>query len=187
MAQAPRSRPALTAPPITVTWLGVRKLFPESGFEPDFEGRFLWAVAQAAWPADSARLRAADGMALPEAFPMIYPGRCNGEVGLSGSGGVLWTCSIFPLFAPKHVRGAVLPPGSCGNGHELTPDNLVPAERGTRWRCRHCGADRAATWRRKRTVAAYCSSNLRRRTARCAGLGERGGRGHARYLPTASD
>ncbi len=72
----------------------------------------------------------------------------------SGSGGVLWTCSIFPLFAPKHVRGAVLPLGRCGNGHELTSDNLVPAERGTRWRCRQCGADRAAAWRRKRTAAA---------------------------------
>jgi hypothetical protein len=44
--------------------------------------------------------------------------------------GVLWTCSIFPLFAPTRVRGAVLPPARCGNGNELTPDNLVPAERG---------------------------------------------------------
>ena len=71
-----------------------------------------------------------------------------------GSGGVLRTCSIFPLFAPTGVRGAVLPPARCGNGHELTPDNLVPAERGTRWRCRQCGADRAAAWRRRRTAAA---------------------------------
>jgi hypothetical protein len=68
--------------------------------------------------------------------------------------GVLWTCSIFPLFAPKGVRRTVLPPGRCGNGHELTLDNLVLAERGTRWRCRQCGSDRAAVWRRKRTAAA---------------------------------
>jgi hypothetical protein len=47
-------------------------------------------------------------------------------------GGVLWTCSISPLFAQKGVRGTVLPLGRCGNGHELTPDNLLLAERGTR-------------------------------------------------------
>jgi hypothetical protein len=41
----------------------------------------------------------------------------------------------FPLFRPKRVRGTVLPPSRCGNGHELTPDNLMPAERGT-----HCAA-----------------------------------------------
>lgn len=28
--------------------------------------------------------------------------------------------------------------------HELAPDNLALAERGTRWRCRQCGAERAA-------------------------------------------
>ena len=39
-----------------------------------------------------------------------------------------------PLFTPKRVRGTILPPSRCGNGHELTPDNLLPAERGTRCR-----------------------------------------------------
>jgi hypothetical protein len=43
--------------------------------------------------------------------------------------GVLWTCSIFPLFGRKRVRGTVLPPIRRGNGHELTPDSL-PADRG---------------------------------------------------------
>jgi hypothetical protein len=50
-------------------------------------------------------------------------------------------------------RGIVLPPGRCGDGHELAPVNLVPTERGTCWRCRHCGADGAAAWRRRRTMA----------------------------------
>jgi hypothetical protein len=80
--------------------------------------------------------------------------RNRGSVLLVGSGGVLWTCSIFPLFAPKGVRRTALPPSRCSNGHELTPDNLVSAERGTRWRCRQCGADRAASWRRRRTAEA---------------------------------
>jgi hypothetical protein len=68
--------------------------------------------------------------------------------------GVLWTCSIFALFGPKRVRGAVLPPSRCGNGHELTPDNLVPAACGTRWRCRQYGGERAAAWRRRRRAVA---------------------------------
>jgi hypothetical protein len=96
----------------------------------------------------------------------VQPAALLRAVGNSRSGGVLWTCSIFPLFAPTHLRGAVLPPGRCGNGHELTLDNLVPAERATRWRCRQCGTDRAATWRRKRTTAACYQTR---------GGGERGG------------
>jgi hypothetical protein len=68
--------------------------------------------------------------------------------------GVLWTCLILPLFAQGHVHSGVLPPMSCRNGHELTPDNLAPAERGTRWRCRQCGAERAAAWRRRLGKAA---------------------------------
>ena len=71
-----------------------------------------------------------------------------------GSGGVLWTNSIIPLFAQKRSSDKVLRPTRCGNGHELTPDNLVTAERGTRWRCRQCGADRAAEWRRRHPTAA---------------------------------
>jgi hypothetical protein len=58
------------------------------------------------------------------------------------------------LFGQKHVRGTVLLPSRYGNGHELTPDNLVSAERGIRWRCRQYGADRAAAWRRRRKAAA---------------------------------
>jgi hypothetical protein len=29
--------------------------------------------------------------------------------------GVLWTCSIFPVFGPKGARGTVLPARRCGN------------------------------------------------------------------------
>jgi hypothetical protein len=68
--------------------------------------------------------------------------------------GVLWTNSIIPLFAQKRPSDKVLAPTRCGNGHELTPDNLVPAERGARWRCRQCGIERAAAWRRRHPTAA---------------------------------
>jgi hypothetical protein len=82
----------------------------------------------------------------------------------TGGGGLLWPCSIFPLFALKSVSRTVLLPGRCGNGHELTPLTLVPAERSTRWRCRQCGADRAAAWRRRRRGPwLKCSSGLRLR------------------------
>ena len=60
----------------------------------------------------------------------------------------------IPAFCLEARQETILPPNRCGNGRELTPDNLVPAERGTQWRCRRCGADRAAAWRRKRTAAA---------------------------------
>jgi len=64
-------------------------------------------------------------------------------------------CSIFPLFALNRIKNAqpVLPPTYCGNGHALITDNLALSERGTRWRCRQCAAERAAAWRRRRTAA----------------------------------
>src|ERR1700730_18539540 len=37
----------------------------------------------------------------------------------------------------------------------LTPENLVPVERGTRWSCRQCGAERAAAWRRERFTEGF--------------------------------
>ena len=53
-----------------------------------------------------------------------------------GNAGVPWTYSIIPLFAQKRSSDKVLAPARCGNGHKLTPDNLVPAERGSRdWAC----------------------------------------------------
>ena len=82
------------------------------------------------------------------------PRGVHGPYKLSGSGGVLWTNSIIPLFAQKRPLDKVLAPTRCGNGHELTPDNLIPAECGTRWRCRQCGAERAAAWRRRHSTAA---------------------------------
>ena len=77
-----------------------------------------------------------------------------GRVDGIGSGGVPWTNAIVPLFAQKRPSDNILAPTRCGNGHALTPGNLVLAERGTRWRCRQCGIDRAATWRRRRYTAA---------------------------------
>jgi len=69
-----------------------------------------------------------------------------------GNAGGLWTNSIIPLFAQKRPSDKVLAPARFGNGHELTQ---VPAERDTRWRCRQCGAERAAAaWRRRRPTAA---------------------------------
>ena len=58
--------------------------------------------------------------------------------------------SIFPLFGWERVRRDVMTPTRCRNGHELTPDNLTPAERSTRWRCRECRAERGAAWRHRR-------------------------------------
>jgi len=48
------------------------------------------------------------------------------------------------VFAPTH----------CGSGHELTPENLVLAECGTRRRCRQCEIERATAWRRRHYAAA---------------------------------
>jgi len=42
------------------------------------------------------------------------------------------TSSIIPLFAQKRPSDKLLAPTRCGNGHELTHDNLVLAECGTR-------------------------------------------------------
>jgi len=72
----------------------------------------------------------------------------------SANAGVLWTNSTVPLFAQKRPSDKVLAPTRCGTGHELTPDNLTLAERGTRWRCRQCGIDRAAAWRPRHYTAA---------------------------------
>src|SRR4051812_37629199 len=68
---------------------------------------------------------------------------------LIGSGGVIPTNSpvIVPFGAvdrrPRRPRCDV--PSHCGNGHVLTPENLKVS--GGRWRCRRCGAERAARFR----------------------------------------
>ena len=68
--------------------------------------------------------------------------------------GLLRTYSIFALFSPERVSSHFPTPTRRGNGRGLTPDNLVPAECGTRWRCRQCGAERAAAWRHRRRAVA---------------------------------
>jgi site-specific DNA recombinase len=65
----------------------MRELFPTSiWLERDPSGRFLWARAQGAWPAPGSWSLTRDGMAPPEAFPMIYRAGM-GQVDVSGSGG----------------------------------------------------------------------------------------------------
>ena len=49
------------------------------------------------------------------------------------------------------VPGSVSPLQQRARPHT---DNPVLAERGNRWRCRQCGADRAAAWRSRRMVVA---------------------------------
>jgi hypothetical protein len=162
----------------------VRELFPGGIWlypDPD-GGRHLWAYAQTAM-LHPAGLVDSEGRSMAEGFPRVYSGvatepRNDQGVDGSGSGGVLWNCSIFPLFTPKRVRGTVLPPSRCGNGHELTPDSLLPAERGTRWRCRQCGADRAGAWRRRaegRDLSAQVASDCLPPPAE----GWRNGEGHS--------
>ena len=53
----------------------LREMFPSAiWLEADVEGgRFLWAVAATAWPADSDH--DANGLALPSAFPYLYRAR----------------------------------------------------------------------------------------------------------------
>jgi DNA invertase Pin-like site-specific DNA recombinase len=62
-----------------------------------------------------------------------------------------------PLDAPLEARPAgdrrAQPPTHCGKGHALMPSNLALSKGGTQWRCRQCGADRAAVWRRRKSTA----------------------------------
>ena len=60
----------------------LRELFPKGiWLEPDpFGGRFLWAMARTAMPADGPHLYNDDGSARPEAFSVIYRSRCDQEV-----------------------------------------------------------------------------------------------------------
>ena len=57
----------------------LREVFPRGVWlEPDHNGgRFLWAMAQTAWPTDGPHLHNDDGTARPEAFPVIYRRPCN--------------------------------------------------------------------------------------------------------------
>lgn len=66
----------------------LRELFPRGiWLEPDHNGgRFLWAMAQTAWPTDGPHLHHDDGTARPDAFPAIYRGRCDEEIMVAGAG-----------------------------------------------------------------------------------------------------
>jgi hypothetical protein len=65
---------------------------------------------------------------------------------LNGSGGVIPTNSPvivpFGMVDQRPQRPRCDVPSHCGNGHVLTPENLKLS--GGRWRCRRCGAERAA-------------------------------------------
>ena len=87
--------------------------------------------------------------------PLSQPVQCHDSPhNVDDCPNVNWTNSIIPLFASKRPSDKLLAPTRCGNGHELTPDNLGLAERGTRWCCRQCGMERAAAWRRRHSPAA---------------------------------
>lgn len=66
-----------------------------------------------------------------------------------GSGGVIPINSglVVPFISTDRRRRSVsaATPSYCGNGHPLTAANL--AKSGSRWRCRRCGAERAARFR----------------------------------------
>ena len=50
-------------------------------------------------------------------------------------------------FSLERILEPMAIPGSCGNGHLLTPDNLKVDHAKRRWRCRRCGRARAAEFR----------------------------------------
>jgi hypothetical protein len=68
-------------------------------------------------------------------------------------GGVPRVCLIFALFRQERVYSTSVAPSRCG--HELTPGNVVSAERQAlalppTW----VGAEHAAAWRRKHIAVA---------------------------------
>jgi hypothetical protein len=62
----------------------LRELFPHAiWLEVDREGgRFLWAIAQTVWPAESDQYQDAGEFALPGAFPYVYRAATSGKVGV---------------------------------------------------------------------------------------------------------
>jgi hypothetical protein len=73
-----------------------------------------------------------------------------------GSGGMIPTNSTAVISfssGDRRRKGASIEvPDYCANGHRLTPDNVRIEQQDRRWRCRQCGADRAAAFRdRQRT------------------------------------
>jgi hypothetical protein len=77
------------------------------------------------------------------------------RVGNNGSGGALPTNSTlmvpFPNIDRRRAAEPTAVPSRCRNGHPLTPENI--SFNGGRWRCRLCGAERAAAFRARRTRA----------------------------------
>ena len=73
-----------------------------------------------------------------------------------GSGAAIATNStlVIPFSRADRRRkiARVQVPDHCDNGHWLTVGNVRIDQRERRWRCRHCGNDRAAAFRdRQRT------------------------------------
>jgi hypothetical protein len=73
------------------------------------------------------------------------------QICANGSGGVLSTNSTavvhFPHIDRRKIRRQEIP-SHCSKGHQLTPDNLRIDESEQRWRCKQCGRERAAAFRR---------------------------------------
>jgi len=76
----------------------------------------------------------------------------------NGSGGAIPTNStlVIPFSRADRRRksAGVQIPDHCGNGHRLTVGNARIDQRERRWRCRQCGNDRAAAFRRRQKPAA---------------------------------
>jgi hypothetical protein len=76
----------------------------------------------------------------------------------NGSGGAIATNSTLVIpFSRADRRRKIASteiPSHCGHGHPLTPGNVQIAARESRWRCRQCGNDRAAAFRRRQKPAA---------------------------------
>jgi len=79
----------------------------------------------------------------------------------------------IPAFWLEARQETILPPNRCGNGRELTPNNLVPAERGTQWRCRRCGPIVPPPGVANGRPRLSAQVTLRRRAGRRAGMAER--------------
>jgi hypothetical protein len=77
----------------------------------------------------------------------------------NGSGGVLPTNSTTVIPFPSADRRSKFPstevPSHCGHAHPLTPGSVQIAARESRWRCRQCGRERAAAFRRRQKPAAW--------------------------------
>ncbi len=70
----------------------------------------------------------------------------------SHSRGVVCFSDVQNVLIDKLRRGRSIP-ANCANGHPLKPESLQIDQEG-RWRCRQCGRERGALFRRRKQTAA---------------------------------